>query len=583
MTHGRAATPARTWWRWAAAARSSELVTAAGGLHVPCPEGYMPRAALGALVAPLFVTLFRVGLLPEAHALLVGAQEQLGRRRDGCRPAVEGARNPARELARRIDRTIPLVYGGGALGAVAAMRWKADVNENAKAPAFWNTHPELDHNEICGWGQHGDVTRQVFTLVELRHGFEHERLAPRFDGDAGPGRGVRGPGARGPGRGGEPPRPAARPHVPRRLGELLPGARERRGSGPDPRHHRAQGPPGAKLTPWSRRSHRPGTFDVTGAARRVDKPWGWEIHWTPDRPPVRRQGAPHRRRQAALAPGARREARVVVPDVGSGQGRLGRRLGRAGRDRAASRGSATRARSDSGTGSSASPTATCSRSRRPRSAPPSGSRTTTPARTRPRPCASAGPWVGHAADGALSPAASGAPSASGNGRDPGSSPTRNIRSVRSPAWVTSWRATRRSRRSTSRCPTSGRSSSAASGSACRARGLDGRVVRGRPDQRSAGRSRARARRARSRLRRRPPLRGVYHGGRAEALDVQVEVTRRRVSAPGIRVRGRRRAVARSRPHRWPRGCGPDRVVRTPGGRRLRPGARGPVRSRPPTR
>ena len=136
----------------------------------------MPRAALGALVAPLFVTLFRAGLLPEAHALLVGAQQQLGRRRDACVPAVEGARNPARELARRIGRTIPLIYGGGALGAVAAMRWKADVNENAKAPAFWNTHPELDHNEICGWGQHGDVTRQVLTLVELRHGFEHERL-----------------------------------------------------------------------------------------------------------------------------------------------------------------------------------------------------------------------------------------------------------------------------------------------------------------------------------------------------------------------------------------------------------------------
>jgi glucose/mannose-6-phosphate isomerase len=160
----------------------SREVTGRGGLHIPCPDGYMPRAALGALVAPLFVTLFRTGLLPEAHALLVGAQAQLGRRRDACVPAVEGPRNPARELARRIGRTIPLVYGGGALGAVAAMRWKADVNENAKAPAFWNAHPELDHNEVCGWGQHGDVTRQIFTLVELRHGFEHERLTPRFDG-----------------------------------------------------------------------------------------------------------------------------------------------------------------------------------------------------------------------------------------------------------------------------------------------------------------------------------------------------------------------------------------------------------------
>lgn len=157
-----------------------DLVRNEGGIVVPCPSGYMPRAALGALVAPLFVTLSKMRLLPEAHALLVRAQEQLARRRDQCKPEVTGAANPARELARRIDRTIPLVYGGGALGAVAAMRWKCDVNENAKAPAFWAAYPELDHNEICGWGQHGDVTRQILTLVELRHGFEHDQLERRF-------------------------------------------------------------------------------------------------------------------------------------------------------------------------------------------------------------------------------------------------------------------------------------------------------------------------------------------------------------------------------------------------------------------
>jgi glucose/mannose-6-phosphate isomerase len=139
----------------------------------------MPRAALGAMVAPLFVTLFRMGLLPEAHAGLVKAQQQLARRRDQCRHEVEGAANPARELARRIGRTIPLVYGAGGLGGVAAMRWKSSINENAKAPAFWNQYPELDHNEICGWGQHGDVTRQLVTLVDLQHGLENPRLARR--------------------------------------------------------------------------------------------------------------------------------------------------------------------------------------------------------------------------------------------------------------------------------------------------------------------------------------------------------------------------------------------------------------------
>jgi glucose/mannose-6-phosphate isomerase len=159
----------------------ADIARDAGALHMPCPDGFLPRAAIGTLVAPLAVTLFRMGLVPGAHAHLMQAQAQLAKRRDKCKPSVEGAANPARELARQIGRTIPLIYGGGALGGVAAYRWKCDVNENAKAPAFSHQYPELDHNEICAWGQGGDVTRQLISLIELRHGFEHTRLSPRFE------------------------------------------------------------------------------------------------------------------------------------------------------------------------------------------------------------------------------------------------------------------------------------------------------------------------------------------------------------------------------------------------------------------
>ena len=160
----------------------AELAAARGAVHVPCPPGLgLPRAAIGALVAPLFMALFHMSALPEGHALLMEAQAQLKRRRDQCEPAVTGAANPARELARRIGTSVPLVYGGGAIGAVAAYRWKCDINENAKTPAFCAAYPELDHNEICQWGQHGDVTRQLLTLVSLRHGSEHARLSAAID------------------------------------------------------------------------------------------------------------------------------------------------------------------------------------------------------------------------------------------------------------------------------------------------------------------------------------------------------------------------------------------------------------------
>jgi len=151
-----------------------------GALHVSCsPDIPMPRLALGELLAPVVVVLSRLGMMPEAHAGLVMAQQQLHVRREQCRVEVDVSSNPARELARRIDRTIPVVYGAGALGGVAAMRWKQSINENAKAPAYWNQYPELDHNEVCSWGQHGDVTRQLVTLVQLRHGLEHAQLGRR--------------------------------------------------------------------------------------------------------------------------------------------------------------------------------------------------------------------------------------------------------------------------------------------------------------------------------------------------------------------------------------------------------------------
>jgi glucose/mannose-6-phosphate isomerase len=121
------------------------------------------------------MTLEELGLLPGATRQVQLAAEQLRRRRD----QLVASNSPAGRLARRIGRTIPLVYGGGALGAVAAQRWKTEVNENAKTPAFFASYPELCHNEVAGWGQLGDVTRQLLTLVNLRHGYEHPQVARR--------------------------------------------------------------------------------------------------------------------------------------------------------------------------------------------------------------------------------------------------------------------------------------------------------------------------------------------------------------------------------------------------------------------
>jgi glucose/mannose-6-phosphate isomerase len=137
----------------------------------------MPRAGLGAMAIPPLVVLEKIGLFAGASEWIELAVAQLKRRRD----ALLRDNNMAAELARRIGRTMPLIHGGGALGGAAGARWRTQVNENAKSLAFNAVHPELCHNEICGWGQHGDATRQLITLVNLRHDHEHPQLARRFE------------------------------------------------------------------------------------------------------------------------------------------------------------------------------------------------------------------------------------------------------------------------------------------------------------------------------------------------------------------------------------------------------------------
>lgn len=137
----------------------------------------MPRAGIGELSGALLGLLARVGLIDGLDAAVDAAVDQLQRRLS----ELDADESPVHDVARRIGRTLPLVYGGGVLGEVAAWRWKGQFNENPKIASFANRVPELTHNEICGWAQHGDVTRQVFTLVLLRHDHEHPQVVRRME------------------------------------------------------------------------------------------------------------------------------------------------------------------------------------------------------------------------------------------------------------------------------------------------------------------------------------------------------------------------------------------------------------------
>lgn len=169
---------------------ASVLVTVtAGGLLADVPADRtvrlvadvpVARAALAPLASAVLVVLERLGLVAPVGEAVAAATDQLRRRRELLQdPAGPGP--TAATLARRVGSTFPLVYGAGALGAVAARWWAAQWNLNVRSAAFPARLPDLAHDQIAGWGLHGDVTRQVFTAVHVRHDHEDARDRRRFE------------------------------------------------------------------------------------------------------------------------------------------------------------------------------------------------------------------------------------------------------------------------------------------------------------------------------------------------------------------------------------------------------------------
>ncbi len=145
---------------------------------VRVPAGLQPRAALGYLTGSVLRLLESAGAagdqveaLGEASSVVA---ELWGNGPSG--PAAHLALDLADGLAGRIS----LIYGSSGLTAAVAVRWKTQINENSKRPAFWSVLPELDHNEIEGWPGLESLTRRAMGIILLRDRDEHPRVQRRF-------------------------------------------------------------------------------------------------------------------------------------------------------------------------------------------------------------------------------------------------------------------------------------------------------------------------------------------------------------------------------------------------------------------
>jgi len=142
------------------------------------PPGFPPRAALGYSFMPMLVILSRLGLFENIDSDIEAAIDSLEQNVD--KYLIDDPDFLFKSDVLNLQNKMIIVYGGQDYFDAVAVRFKGQICENAKVPAFLNFFPEFNHNELVGWGL-VDEFKDKLAVVILRDQDDHERIKLRMD------------------------------------------------------------------------------------------------------------------------------------------------------------------------------------------------------------------------------------------------------------------------------------------------------------------------------------------------------------------------------------------------------------------
>ena len=155
----------------------SENIRSKGFDLITIPGGLQPRAALAYSFVPMLYLLDKIGLI--SSVLIDNLSNSIGfleKKREIS--SIGNTSNPIFEMAKYIYGTIPIIYGITDTTGVIALRWKGQLCENSKMLAYHNEIPEMNHNEIVGWGNNPDLLSEL-SVIWLRDKNDIERVHAR--------------------------------------------------------------------------------------------------------------------------------------------------------------------------------------------------------------------------------------------------------------------------------------------------------------------------------------------------------------------------------------------------------------------
>jgi glucose/mannose-6-phosphate isomerase len=161
------------------------LAVSTGGALAQLARGYehaalwtfdypsQPRAAVGYSFALLLAAYARLGFLDDPSAEVADAVSAMKTQQEMLFSHVPDIKNSSKRMAGQFYGRWITVFGAGIMAPVAR-RWKAQINEVAKAQAGFELLPEADHNTLQGVTQPEESFGKTMVIF-LRSPLNHER------------------------------------------------------------------------------------------------------------------------------------------------------------------------------------------------------------------------------------------------------------------------------------------------------------------------------------------------------------------------------------------------------------------------
>lgn len=138
--------------------------------YIKVPGGNPPRTALAFSIVQLVNIFFKAGLISEEKL------NDIKTCRSFLNKELVDIKEEAKKLAAFLENSIPAFYASSIFEAVA-IRARQQFNENSKLLCWHHVIPEMNHNELVGWGGGSET----FSAVFLHSSFIHERNQKRFE------------------------------------------------------------------------------------------------------------------------------------------------------------------------------------------------------------------------------------------------------------------------------------------------------------------------------------------------------------------------------------------------------------------